>query len=170
MVTLTVSVRLVLYLEIWYCSFGACDDKSLFVCDKSAFLSGASDGEIRVWDLPSRKCLWSCYGHRGSVRGLVSTPSGDAFYSCSEDKTVKLWSLSSTGNKEKTEVHLHLFCRVCCIQLKLCLADNRLHIKRVLYVSFAINYIDARKLIEHSFFVQRNRSSSKEGYFCDKQL
>ncbi|KAL0582958.1 hypothetical protein ABG067_007091 [Albugo candida] len=69
----------------------------------SAFLSGASDGEIRVWDLPSRKCLWSCYGHRGSVRGLVSTPSGDAFYSCSEDKTVKLWSLSSTGNEEKTE-------------------------------------------------------------------
>jgi WD repeat and SOF domain-containing protein 1 len=58
-----------------------------------AFVSGAADGEVRVWDLPRRKCVWNVYGHRGFVRGLAVTPDGNSFYSCSEDKTVKQWAL-----------------------------------------------------------------------------
>ncbi|KAJ8577874.1 hypothetical protein ON010_g1332 [Phytophthora cinnamomi] len=56
-------------------------------------VSGAADGEVRVWDLPRRKCVWNVYGHRGFVRGLAVTPDGNTFYSCSEDKTVKQWAL-----------------------------------------------------------------------------
>lgn len=75
---------------------GHCDSVSALATSPSslvAFVSGAADGEIRVWDLPRRKCVWSVYGHRGSVRGLAVSPSGGHFFSCSEDKTVKQWSL-----------------------------------------------------------------------------
>lgn len=75
---------------------GHCDSVSSIATNPKslvAFLSGAADGEIRVWDLPRRKCVWSCYGHKGFVRGLTVTPDGNTFFSCSEDKTVKHWSL-----------------------------------------------------------------------------
>lgn len=56
-----------------------------------AFLSGACDGEIRIWDLSNQKCVWSTYGHAGFVRGLAVAPDGQTFYSCSDDKTIKQW-------------------------------------------------------------------------------
>lgn len=75
---------------------GHCDSVSALAASPAslvAFVSGAADGEVRVWDLPRRRCVWSVYGHRGFVRGLAVAPGGDAFLSCSEDKTVKLWAL-----------------------------------------------------------------------------
>lgn len=60
-----------------------------------AFFSGACDGEIRIWDLAHRKCVWSCYGHAGMVRGLAVDPEGRTFFSCSDDKTIKQWSVEA---------------------------------------------------------------------------
>eukprot|EP00033_Pygsuia_biforma_P001520 GCRY01001715.1.p1 GENE.GCRY01001715.1~~GCRY01001715.1.p1 ORF type:complete len:451 (+),score=37.60 GCRY01001715.1:169-1521(+) len=56
-------------------------------------LSGACDGEARIWNLSNRKCLHSVRAHAGFVRGLTTTPSSDKFLTCSEDKTVKLWHM-----------------------------------------------------------------------------
>ncbi|GAB9465913.1 Glycoside hydrolase [Globisporangium polare] len=74
-----------------------------------AFLSGAADGEIRVWDLPRRKCVWSCYGHKGFVRGLTVAPGGKTFFSCSEDKTVKQWSLHIKDDEDEVPTALSTF-------------------------------------------------------------
>lgn len=74
-----------------------------------AFLSGAADGEIRVWDLPRRKCVWSCYGHKGFVRGLTVAPGGKTFFSCSEDKTVKQWSLHVKDDEDEVPTALSTF-------------------------------------------------------------
>lgn len=56
------------------------------------FLTGACDGEVRVWDLNVRKCVWRAYAHAGFVRGLSVAPGGGTFFSCG-DKTVKQWTL-----------------------------------------------------------------------------
>ncbi|KAK8802209.1 hypothetical protein WA588_005182 [Blastocystis sp. NMH] len=58
------------------------------------FISGACDGEIRVWDLPSQKTVFKVQAHRRFVRGLVCDPSGKTFYSCSDDKTIKRYRLA----------------------------------------------------------------------------
>lgn len=59
-----------------------------------ALLSGACDGVIRLWDLPSKSCMWERLGaHEGFVRGLSVCHAGTSFVSCGEDRTVKLWSL-----------------------------------------------------------------------------
>lgn len=55
---------------------------------------GACDGEIRVWDLSRRSCVWRAVGHRGFVRGLAVTPDGDTFLSAGEDGMVKQWDLT----------------------------------------------------------------------------
>lgn len=58
----------------------------------STISSAAADGEIRLWQLSSRKCTSSWQGHQGVVRGLTFTPSGDQILSCADDKTIKTWS------------------------------------------------------------------------------
>lgn len=57
------------------------------------FISGACDGEIRVWDLTRRKLFWSNIAHAGFVRGLAVDPSGSTFFSCGDDRLIKQWQL-----------------------------------------------------------------------------
>ena len=44
----------------------------------SVAASGAADGEIRLWDVPSRRALRLLKGHQGAVRGLSITHDGEA--------------------------------------------------------------------------------------------
>lgn len=60
-----------------------------------AYLSGACDGEVRVWDLAHRKCLWHNYAHKNFVTGLVVAPDGRSFFSCGDDNLVKQWALQA---------------------------------------------------------------------------
>jgi len=71
----------------------------------SAFLSGSCDGEIRLWDLSHRRTVWSVFGHTGHVRGLAVMPSGEAFFSCGDDGTVKQWGLgvAAAGDTDEPE-------------------------------------------------------------------
>lgn len=57
----------------------------------SVLASGAFDGEIRLWDLTSRKCTRNFVAHEGWVRGLCFTPDGETFISVGDDKTIKTW-------------------------------------------------------------------------------
>ena len=59
------------------------------------FISGSCDGEVRVWDLASRKCVWSIAAHRGIVKGVSVAPGGtDFFVSAGDDSQVKLWGIA----------------------------------------------------------------------------
>lgn len=58
------------------------------------FASGACDGELRMWDLSTRKCTWRVPAHEGFVRGIASDQTGDYLYSCGNDKTIKLWKVN----------------------------------------------------------------------------
>mmetsp|Transcript_13679 Transcript_13679/g.26453 ORF Transcript_13679/g.26453 Transcript_13679/m.26453 type:complete len:506 (+) Transcript_13679:139-1656(+) len=62
-----------------------------------AFVTGAADGEVRVWDLTYHRCMWSTPAHAGIVRGISVSHDGDYFYSCGDDKTIKRYKLTSDG-------------------------------------------------------------------------
>lgn len=69
------------------------------------YISGACDGEIKVWDLSNRVCYWSVIGHTGFVRGITPDCDGNTFYTCGDDKTVKQWALQpSLLNKNDTNI------------------------------------------------------------------
>eukprot|EP01041_Mallomonas_annulata_P007717 gene7717-15791_t len=61
------------------------------------FISGACDGEIKVWDLSRRLCAWSAIGHSGFVRGVAPDAQGNTFYSCGDDKLIKQWAIEPKG-------------------------------------------------------------------------
>ncbi|ETW03219.1 hypothetical protein H310_05623 [Aphanomyces invadans] len=85
---------------------GHCDSVSCFATSNKSlvqFVSGACDGEIRLWDLPRRKCVWSVYGHGGFVRGLTVAPDGNTFFSCSEDKSIKQWRMAIANEDDSPE-------------------------------------------------------------------
>ncbi|GMI15193.1 hypothetical protein TrVE_jg7592 [Triparma verrucosa] len=69
------------------------------------FVTGGVDGEIRVWDLASRRTVWNNKtSHTGAVNGVCISNDGKSFFSCSTDKTIKQWGLGvkmAGGRKEK---------------------------------------------------------------------
>ncbi|CAF1060636.1 unnamed protein product [Brachionus calyciflorus] len=58
----------------------------------SILLSGACDGEIKIWNLSDRKCLSTIIAHDGFVRGICMNPSATMFLSCGNDKIIKHWN------------------------------------------------------------------------------
>ena len=56
-------------------------------------VSGDASGEIRIWDVPSRKTLRILSGHRWATRGVCVSKDGKLVVSCGDDATVRLWTL-----------------------------------------------------------------------------
>jgi len=73
------------------------------------FFSGACDGEIRVWDLAFRKCVWSVYGHSGFVNGLTVSNDGEFFFSCGTDKIIKMWKVGIAENKNQQPTPINTY-------------------------------------------------------------
>lgn len=69
----------------------------------SSIISGAFDGEIRVWDVVQQNCTKNFTAHQGVVRGITYTPNGEHFISLGDDKTIKTWksALSPIGQEEE---------------------------------------------------------------------
>jgi len=55
-------------------------------------LSGAADGTIHLWDLPTRSCVATLNAHTQAIHGLVFGMDDD-FYSCGNDGTLRRWSV-----------------------------------------------------------------------------
>lgn len=55
--------------------------------------SGSRDGDIRLWDIATRKTICQFPGHQGSVQGLTASTDGDILVSCGTDCTVRLWNV-----------------------------------------------------------------------------
>lgn len=64
----------------------------------SVILSGACDGEIRIWSLARQECLSAINAHEGFVRGLCMNREGSLFVSVGEDKIIKQWTLPEDGS------------------------------------------------------------------------
>ncbi|CAA9994142.1 unnamed protein product [Nesidiocoris tenuis] len=69
----------------------------------STIASGAFDGEIRLWNLVTRKCIKSVQAHENCIRGVVFTKDGERFASVGDDKTIKFWKTDppAAGEQER---------------------------------------------------------------------
>lgn len=59
--------------------------------DAASLVSGAADGQILIWDVPSRRAVASLRAHSRAVRGVVCTPDGTGVLSCGDDAAVRFW-------------------------------------------------------------------------------
>lgn len=55
--------------------------------------SGSMDGDIRLWDIASRRTVCRFPGHQGPVKGLAASTDGRILVSCGHDCTVRLWNV-----------------------------------------------------------------------------
>nr|QEX51117.1 putative E3 ubiquitin-protein ligase LIN-1 isoform X1 [Cymbidium ensifolium] len=64
------------------------------VHSKGRLFSSHSDGTIKVWDIGKRgwQLIQEVQGHLKAVTGLHIPPSSDKLYSCSLDKTIRVWT------------------------------------------------------------------------------
>uniref|UniRef100_A0A915DY89 Sof1-like protein domain-containing protein n=1 Tax=Ditylenchus dipsaci TaxID=166011 RepID=A0A915DY89_9BILA len=60
----------------------------------STVLSGARDGQVKVWHLTSKSCLQTIQAHNGSVNGIsIDSVDGQSFVTVGQDAQLKIWSL-----------------------------------------------------------------------------
>ncbi|XP_048882434.1 DDB1- and CUL4-associated factor 13 [Brienomyrus brachyistius] len=69
----------------------------------STLLSGSCDGEVKVWNLPTRKCVRTLQAHEGFVRGMCVRFCGASFFTVGDDRTVKQWKMDTPGYGEEEE-------------------------------------------------------------------
>lgn len=68
------------------------------------YVSGAADGEIRIWDLQGMGLVKDFPGaHSRMVTGLVFANCGRRFYSCSDDGLIKSWNVYPDGPAAEIE-------------------------------------------------------------------
>ncbi|XP_023669980.1 DDB1- and CUL4-associated factor 13 [Paramormyrops kingsleyae] len=70
----------------------------------STLLSGSCDGEVKVWNLPTRKCVRTLQAHEGFVRGMCVRFCGASFFTVGDDRTIKQWKMDTPGYGEEEEL------------------------------------------------------------------
>lgn len=65
----------------------------------STLVSGSADGEIRLWNMASRKCLLHFKAHDGMTRAICSPSSGSYFFSLDSNCNIKQWKLDGLIGK-----------------------------------------------------------------------
>ncbi|GAB4846482.1 hypothetical protein Ancab_025487 [Ancistrocladus abbreviatus] len=68
-------------------------------CLKGIF-SGSMDGDIRLWDIATRRTVCQFPGHQSAVTGLTVSTNGRVLVSCGTDCTVRLWNVPSPSTME----------------------------------------------------------------------
>ncbi|GAB1599686.1 DDB1- and CUL4-associated factor 13-like [Argonauta hians] len=74
----------------------------------STLLSAAHDGEVKVWNVPTKKCISTVQAHTGVVNGLCFHPSGRYFFTCGMDKTIKQWKIGEEYNLDEDPTNVIL--------------------------------------------------------------
>jgi WD40 repeat protein len=56
--------------------------------------TASHDQTVRLWDMPSGRCLHQLQGHINAVRALAFSPDGQRFASAGSDLSIKTWNVS----------------------------------------------------------------------------
>ncbi|KAL0001997.1 hypothetical protein SO802_015778 [Lithocarpus litseifolius] len=62
--------------------------------------AGSEDGDIRLWDITSRRTVRKFPGHRGAVRGLTASTDGSRLVSCGADCIIRRWTVPVEDSSE----------------------------------------------------------------------
>lgn len=65
--------------------------------------SGAVDGEVKLWNLATQKCVKSFLAHEGYVRQICFLPDGERFITVGDDSTIKTWNIELPNPGEQEE-------------------------------------------------------------------
>ncbi|KAK7853261.1 uncharacterized protein LOC112013272 [Quercus suber] len=72
--------------------------------------AGSEDGDIRLWDITSRRTVRKFPGHRGAVRGLTASTDGSRLVSCGADCIIRRWTVpvedSSDDSVKPEDFHI----------------------------------------------------------------
>lgn len=71
----------------------------------SFLISGAFDGEIRIWDLAQKICIRDFVAHSGIIRGVTYNSVGSHFITLGDDKTIKTWKANLSEADEEEPVN-----------------------------------------------------------------
>jgi eukaryotic-like serine/threonine-protein kinase len=69
--------------------------------DGSVLLDDSRDATVKVWDLATRREVFTLKGHTGLINGVVFSPDGSRLASAGADQTVKVWD-AATGREMLT--------------------------------------------------------------------
>lgn len=67
------------------------------------FISGAHDGEIKIWDIGERKPLISIYDHKDTIKGVSFSKDGQRFLSSSADKSIHLYDFKGMFDEQYSD-------------------------------------------------------------------
>ena len=76
-----------------------------FSPDGTTLASGASDDEVKLWDVATKQNIATLQGHRDNVRSVSFSPDGTTLASGSSDDTVKLWDVATGTNTATLDGH-----------------------------------------------------------------
>ena len=72
---------------------GRCVCAALSMDDKLA-VSGGSDSSVKLWDVPSGRCLMALDGHTERIRGVAWSRAHNSLASVSDDGCARVWHVS----------------------------------------------------------------------------
>jgi WD40 repeat protein len=69
--------------------------------DGRLLAAAGNDGQVRIWEVPSRRPRLILKGHRRKVRDLAFSPDGQHLASVADDSQIRIWKMRD-GSIEKT--------------------------------------------------------------------
>lgn len=66
----------------------------------STLLTGAADGEMRVWNMSTKKCMHSVTLHKGFINGICVSPDGAKYVTVGQDKHIRIGDLQSISDTQ----------------------------------------------------------------------
>lgn len=80
-----------------------------FSPDSSLLATASQEGQIRLWDMASRKLRHTLEGHTALVRSVTFSPDGKTLYSGGHDLTLRIWDVATGRQKTALEDSSGLF-------------------------------------------------------------
>lgn len=75
--------------------------RSIAVVSDTEFLSASNDASVREWNIKG-ELMKEFYGHDNYIYSITNILKGQEFATCSEDRTVRVWSNDNTSNEIQT--------------------------------------------------------------------
>ncbi|KAI1720204.1 sof1-like domain-containing protein [Ditylenchus destructor] len=70
----------------------------------STILSGARDGQVKVWHLTTKRCLQTVQAHNGPINGMsIDNENGQTYVTVGQDSQLKIWDLPELVEGEAAE-------------------------------------------------------------------